>query len=235
MTNSKPDVEHQLHLTLIIAAFGVVVATIWGLFGPHDGAVTRMQIALRSDVVAALEHQGLDGIEVELKGQSAHLYGIVARREQIETARQAALTAAGAGGPWAGGVTAVDVLGLHVGPVDSPFAWRAWRDGSSLVLSGSAPSEASRRVLLTRAGALFPNAVALDQMHAAGGSPSAQWTDFALDALQQLSTLNSGEARLSGAELVISGGGSQAAVAALRKHYEHPPAPFTARLETSVQ
>ncbi|HVZ99453.1 MAG TPA: hypothetical protein VG841_03975 [Caulobacterales bacterium] len=229
------EAEDQLKLALAVAIAGATLAALWGLFGLHDASVFRAPARLRVDVVDALRQAGVPSLEVEMRGQRALLYGYVPRRGQIEIARHAALTAAGAGGPWAGGVTAVDVLNVHVGPTDSPFAWRASRDGSSVILSGSTPSESARRALLADAAALFPNAVALDQMHAAGGSPAANWTEAARDALRQLATLNSGEARLSDAEIVIVGGGSQAAVTALRNHYQHPPAPFRARLETSVQ
>ncbi|HVY85037.1 MAG TPA: hypothetical protein VG943_07880 [Caulobacterales bacterium] len=229
------DPDDQLKLALAAAIAGVVITTLWGLFGLHQGSVLRIPQTLRGDVVHALERADLASLEVDMHGQRALLTGFVANRGQIDEARRTALTAAGPGGPWAGGVTAVDVLGVHVGTVERPFAWRAWRDGSSLVLSGAVPSERARRTLLTEAGALFPNAVSLDQMHAAGGAPSSNWTAVALDALKQLSMLNSGEARISDNEIVITGGGTQAAVDVLRAHYQQPPAPFRARLETSVQ
>ena len=227
--------EDQQRLTFFAASICAGLVTVWGLFGLHEGSVTRTEAVLRTHVEAALRGAGLPGLEVRMHGQRAMLFGVVATRAQIEAARQAALAAAGPGGAWAGGVTLADVYGVHVGPVDSPFALRIWRDGSSVVLSGSAPSETAKRALLADAAALFPNAVALDQMHVAGGAPAANWTETARDAMKQLASLNSGEARLSDTDIVIQGGGSQGAVDAVRRHYQQPPAPFRASVQTSVQ
>ncbi|MES1200340.1 MAG: hypothetical protein ABUS57_02690 [Pseudomonadota bacterium] len=227
--------EDQLRVTFIAACIGAGLATLWGLFGLHEGSVTRTEAVLQGRVEAALRDAGLPGLEVQMHGQRAMMFGIVSSRAQITAAHDAALSAAGAGGAWAGGVTIADVYGVHVGASDSPFALRIWRDGSSLVLDGAAPSESARRALLADATALFPNAVALDKMHVAGGAPSANWVAMTRDVMQRLSTLSSGEARLSDADIVIEGGGSQNAVNALRRHYQNPPAPFHVSIQASVQ
>lgn len=227
--------EGHLHLALLIAVAGVCAMVLWGLFGFHDGSALRAPTVLRGQVENALRAAGFTGLEVQMHGQRALVFGVVANRDQIAAAREAALAAAGAGGPWAGGVTSVDMFGVHVGAVEHPFAWRAWRDGSSLVLTGAAPSESTRRALLADAAALFPNAVTLDQMHVAGGAPSPRWREVARDALAELATLNSGEARINETEVVLMGGGSQAAVDAMKRHYHAPLAPFQVRIEASVQ
>jgi len=230
-----PEPEDQLRLTFIAACIAAGLVTLWGLFGYHDGSVTRTEAALRARVEAALRNAGFPGLEVEMHGQRAMMFGVVSNRSQIGAVRDAALSSAGPGGAWAGGVTIADVYGVHVGTVDSPFALRIWRDGSSVLLTGSAPSENAKRALLNDAAAFFPNAVPLDQMHVAGGAPSSNWTEVARDAMKQLATLNSGEVRINDAGIVIEGGGSQAVVDAMRRHYEHPPAPFHASIEASVQ
>ncbi len=229
------DQTDQLRIAFIVAIGGAIVTALAGMFGFHDGSVWRAPIVLEHRVETALEDASLPGVEVDMHGQKAMLRGVVPNTEAIATAQHAALHAAGAGGAWAGGVTHVDASGLSVGAIEHPFAWRVWRDGSSVVLSGAAPSEAARATLSADATELFPNAITLDDMHVAGGAPTANWTDVARDAIRQLARLGNGEVRISDTEIALTGRGREADVRAVRTRYETPPANYTARIDVNVE
>ena len=94
-----------------IAGFGL--ATVVGLLGFHKGSLWRMPIVLKAEVQTALTDAGYPGLQVEMQGQKAVLRGEVADPQAMAGAQRAALTAAGIGGPWAGGVTEVDITGLR--------------------------------------------------------------------------------------------------------------------------
>jgi hypothetical protein len=229
------DQDDQLRIAFIVAIGGAIVTALAGMFGFHDGSVWRAPIVLEHRVEAALTAEGLQGVEVDMHGQKAVLRGVVPTAEAIALAQHTALRAAGGGGSWAGGVTQTDVSNLIVGVIEQPFAWKAWRDGSSVVLSGAAPSEMARATLSADATALFPNAITLDDMHVAGGAPTPNWTEIAQDALGQLAQLDSGEVRIEDAQIILAGRGSDVIRASVEAHYENPPAPYQVRIDVSVE
>ena len=213
---------------------GATLAALAGMAGFHDASIWRMPGALEARVEAALQAGGHGGIDVRMNGQQAVLRAIVADAGAISAATAAALHAAGPGGPWAGGVTSVDASGLSVGPVVRPFAWRMRREGGRGVLSGVAPSEAARADLLAAAATAFPNAEIIDDMQAAGGAPSPNWTEMARNVIRALATLNQGEGRMTNTQIALIGDGEYAAVERLRADYAAPPAPFRASVTASV-
>ncbi|MEZ6022898.1 MAG: hypothetical protein R3C16_05675 [Hyphomonadaceae bacterium] len=85
------------------------------MLGFHDASLWRMPAALEERTATALQTAGFAGLEVDMHGQRAALSGIVESEDDIAAAAQVALTSAGGGGPWAGGVTSVDTSGVAVG------------------------------------------------------------------------------------------------------------------------
>jgi hypothetical protein len=79
-----------------------------------------------------------------MDGQHARLRGIVEDEADIASAREAAMTAAGAGGAWAGGVTSVDSEDVRVGAFDRRYAWSARRVEERGTLLGAAPIKVTR-------------------------------------------------------------------------------------------
>lgn len=219
---------------LWVGVAGAVVATLLGLFAPHNGAVWRTPGVLRERVAVALTAAGFPGLDIEMSGQHAALRGIVEDEADIAAARQAALRAAGAGGPWAGGITSVDVSAVEVGAFDRPYVWSVRRGDDRVTLAGAAPSEEARADLLAAVGQAFPNAEAVDEMHVAGGAASPLFTDLARDAVRLLAGLRSGEARIVDGQVVFIGDGDQASVDAIRRRFETLPAPFRARLAVTI-
>lgn len=232
MSETEDNTSRQ---TLILAGLaGAVVATLLGLFAPHNGAVWKAPAVLRERVSNALSAAGYPGVDIEMRGQQAVLRGIVEDETDIAAARQAALTAAGAGGPWAGGVTSVDVSGVAVGAFERPYAWSVRRDGDRVVLSGATPSENAHADILAAAGEAFPNAERVDEMHVAGGAASSRFTEMARTAVRLLAGLNTGEARIVDSQIVFIGDGNQQGVDALRRAFADPPAPFRSRLAVTI-
>ncbi len=211
-----------------------VVIALLGLLGPHNGAVYRIPVVLQQRVAAALVATGHSGLDVEVRGQRAVLSGLVEDEADIAEARRAALTAAGHGGLWAGGITHVDASGVSVGAFERPYSWSARRDARRIVLSGAVPSENVRAELLAAARQAFPNADPVDEMRVAGGAASPHFADVARDAVRLLAGLNVGEARIVDAQIAFIGDGGQQGVDALRAAFAAPPAPFRARLAVTI-
>jgi OmpA-OmpF porin, OOP family len=221
-------------MTLWIGVGGALVAALLGLFAPHDGAVWRTQSVLRQHVATALLASGQAGLEVEMDGQRAILRGLVEDEADIAEARRAALTAAGPGGAWSGGVTSVDASAVSVGAFERPYLWSARREEARIVLSGAVPSGNARAALMAAAAEAFPMAEAIDEMRIAGGAPSPAFTDVAREAVRLLAGLQTGEARIVDAQIVFIGDGGQEAVDALQAAFAEPPAPFRSRLAVTI-
>lgn len=219
-------------LLLWIGATGAGLVALAGTVGFHDASVWRLPAVLQARAEAALSAAGLPGIEVEMRGQAAHLHGVVANAAAVPLARQAALTSSGSGGLWTGGVTSVDTSGLSVGAIDSPFVWNIQRQPATVTLSGAVPSAATRTALHAEATAAFPNARIVDSTHIAGGAPSAHWREAAIGALRALAPF-SGQAQFTNEDVVFTVQGSQQAIAELHQRYQAPP-PFRARIEASA-
>lgn len=218
----------------VLGAGGVIAMLLIGMLGPHDGAFWRLPQVLKERVATALITSGHPGVSVEMRGQEAVLHGLVEDQGDVVAVRSAALEAVGPGGPWAGGVTSVDVSDVKPGAFEHPYAWSAKRDGLRLEITGAAPSAAARSAIHAAANQAFPNDRVIDQMHIAGGAPSPYFTEVAASALQRLAALSSGEVRIVDDQLVFIGDGGQQAVAALRAAFASPPPPFRARLDVTV-
>jgi len=226
---TRNDADDKLPLGLIIAGFCAAIAMVLGI-----GTNWGMPQALERRVEAALITAGYPGVDVDMDGQRAVLAGILESDEDIAAARHAALTAAGAGGPWPGGVTSVDVSGLSVGSIERPYVWTARRDGDSIVLAGAVPSEGVRTTLLDTARAAFSGADPIDEMHVAGGAASPAFEHVARNAVRGLARLNTGEARIVDNQVAFIGDGGSEDVDALNDAFAQAPAPFRVRMAVTV-
>lgn len=173
---------------------------------------------LQTQAEAALRDGGFGFASVKMDGQIAVLTGYAASAEEIAAAKAAVLAAAGPGGPWTGGVTAVREFEFRaLSPPVSPFAWRAERIEGGVRMSGSTPSVQARERLTARAAALFAGAPVEDLATAAAGAPAGPpWVDVAELALAQLARLNAGDVRLTDATLIVSGEATASAADAIR-------------------
>jgi outer membrane protein OmpA-like peptidoglycan-associated protein len=221
-------------ILLISGGAGALVSALIGLLAPHNGAIYRVPDVLRGDIATALSAQGQQGIDIAMDGQRALLRGVVEQEGDIALARRVALTAAGPGGRWAGGVTSVDVTGLSVGAFERPFEWKASRQGGGVAMSGAVPSAAAREQLIAAASEIFPQATVSEELRVAGGAPSADFTALAQTALRAVARLRSGEARIVDQQLVVFGDGDQTAVDAVHAALDAPPAPFRSRITLTV-
>ncbi|MGQ0533830.1 MAG: OmpA family protein [Caulobacteraceae bacterium] len=228
------DPVTRRRLMLLMGLGCVAIAALLGLLAPHDGAVWRVPGVLKQRVSTALSAEGFPGLDVEMNGQRVVLRGIVENEADVVAARHAALTGAGAGGMWAGGVTSVNSAGLRVGAFERPFAWSVRREQERVVLSGAVPSENTRADLMAAAAQAFPNAEAADDMHVAGGAASPLFSDLARAAVRAVAQLRTGEARIIDNQVVVIGDGGQQSVNAVREALGEPPAPFRSRLAVTI-
>ncbi len=234
MTRDDDEREGWTRPALAIGAGGALLSMLLGMFAPHDGAVWKTPSVLEERVAAALTGAGHPGLDIAMSGQRAHLHGIVEQEADIARVANTALQAAGPGGAWAGGVTSVDASGVSVGAFARPYAFNARRDGRRLLLSGAAPSEASKAEILAAAERAFANAERVDELRVAGGAPSPHFTNVAVTAVRALAHLGGGEVRIIDSQVVVIGDGSQNAVDAVRRALSNEPAPFNTRFALTV-
>jgi OmpA-OmpF porin, OOP family len=232
MTSRETEPRHPI--ALWVGLIGVIVSAVVGMFGLHNASVWRLPQMLEARVEQALLAIGQGGLEIDMEGQHAVLRGMVADESALAEAHRAALTAAGPGGPWAGGITGVDMSAVAVGRVDAPFMWSVRREEGRIVMTGAAPSEQSKAALSGLAGAVFPNAEIADEMRVAGGAASPQFTAVARAAIRGLARLETGEARIVDEQIVFIGDGRSVGVEALRSAFANPPAPYRARFDVTV-
>jgi OmpA-OmpF porin, OOP family len=234
MTRDDDENEGGSRVVLMIGAGGAVLAALLGMLAPQGGAVWYAPRVLEERVATALSAAGHPGLDIDMDGQRAVLGGIVEDERDIAGAARAALTAAGPGGGWAGGVTSVDTSGVAVGAFARPFTFSARRDGARIVLSGAAPSESSKAQILRAAEGAFPAAERVDEIRIAGGAPSAHFTDVAANAVRALAHLSNGEVRIVDTQVVVIGDGTQRAVDAVRRSLSAEPAPFNTRFAVTI-
>ncbi|MBS0385786.1 MAG: OmpA family protein [Proteobacteria bacterium] len=234
MSLSFIDPAARRPLLLWIGVGGALIAALLGMLAPNGAAVWRVPSALRDRVSTALMLAGQPGLNVEMQGQRAVLTGIVEASDDVDAARNAALGAAGPGGPWAGGITSVDVSGISIGVFDRPYVWGVRRDGPRVVIAGAVPTRGVRAALIAAGHAAFQNELIVDNMHLAGGAPSPHFADVAVSAIQGVARLGAGEARIVDDQVAFIGDGTQQGVDALHQLMANPPAPYRLRMDVTI-
>ena len=89
-------------------------------------------------------------------------------------------------------------------PTVSPFVWDAKLETGQVLLSGYVPSDKTRDAILAEAKRRFAGRQVVDRMEIAGGAPK-EWDRTVTVSLTQLARLDTGQARLSDGELVLTG------------------------------
>ncbi|MCK0208636.1 flagellar motor protein MotB [Starkeya koreensis] len=119
-------------------------------------------------------------------------------------------------------------------PVASPFVWAVQRSAGGLRLTGFAPSEEAKRLIVDAVRGSFPGVPASDEMRIASGGPPAEgWVTATNFGVEQLARLLTGAVRGNGTTLSISGEAQDSAafttvLAAIDKA---PPKGFTLRAD----
>ncbi len=209
---------------------GAAFVLLWALFGRHQASPAYIEQRLAALGGLALEVNGLAFARLDMVGQKAVLTGAAPSAAAAARAERAVLKAAGPGGAWAGGVTAVEARFAPAAGAP-PARWIATSAKGEVRFSGAAPSEAARAALRRRAQSLFPAGVRDEATAPAKARPDPAWIAAAQDALAQIATLQTGEARLEDRRLVILGEGAEEAARAVRAHYAEAA---SARFETVV-
>lgn len=97
-------------------------------------------------------------------------------------------------------------------PPEPELNWRAATGEGEVLLEGEVPDESTRSHLALAATRLFPDARLVDRMEVKGAS-SKKWPKVTETGLKLLARLRSGEVRLAGLELTVSGQAPDTAVA----------------------
>ncbi|MEO1205383.1 MAG: OmpA family protein [Pseudomonadota bacterium] len=98
-------------------------------------------------------------------------------------------------------------------PPEPDLTWRARRDETvGLVLEGEVPDAETRAMLVSSASKLFPDMTVVDRMRVAGGY-AKKWRGISATGLSALAKLRTGEAVITGQELLVRGEAQDTAVA----------------------
>lgn len=89
-------------------------------------------------------------------------------------------------------------------PIVSPYRWAAVKRDGRILLRGYVPSEAERAEIRSAAEALAAPAPVVDEQELASGAPQG-FATAAVAALGHLSLVETGEARVEGTSLVVTG------------------------------
>lgn len=172
-----------LVLSVVLAVFAVAVR-----LGAIQGDITNR-------AAARLAADGQTWAHVDVSARQVTLRGTAPSVESQDAAVQAIGQVFGVGRVANGS----DLL-----PIVSPYVWNAKRDGPSVVLSGSVPSEGARTSLLASARRALPNAEINDHMTLGRGAPGAYGAATTY-ALQHLNDLSAGTITLTDTTLVVTG------------------------------
>lgn len=177
---------------------------LWGLL-PILGltwlAVQMQHATIEADLTRRVEDQlkgtGLRWARSGFSGRDGVITGEAA--EESEPGRAVSL----ARDVW--GVRAVEDRSKLIERAER-YQWSATRTASRLQLRGMVPNEASRQSIVALARTTFPGVDVNDQMEIKRGVPGQDtWLSGVSFGLKQLAALNTGEARLDGLGLAVSG------------------------------
>lgn len=114
-------------------------------------------------------------------------------------------------------------------PRASPFTWQIQRSPEQVQLSGFAPSEEARRLLLDAARSGFQGIPVADDLQLASGGPAPEvWASAASFAVAQLARMHAGSAEVTGTRMVLSGEAADSAgYLAVVQAVRTPPAGVT--------
>jgi len=99
-------------------------------------------------------------------------------------------------------------------PPEPDLKWRAAAADGQLILEGEVPTEAAKATLAAAAAKLFPNTQIVDRMEVKAGHPD-KWVKVSETGLKLLARLRTGEIRLDGQDLTVTGQAPDTAVATL--------------------
>ncbi len=192
---------------------GLGALLLFGVAGIHwNNAAGSAEGKVRASVEKALAEAGHGWARIDADGQKITIYGDAPSDDQLNDAIRLAKTAAGPGGPFVGGVTVLTATDARVNeiavaaqptpeaapepvlPTPEQFLWRADYDGDQLTLSGFAPSDSARRLLLEAAQREFRSVTLIDKMTLAQGAREGPWLLATSAGVKSLAALERGTA-----------------------------------------
>lgn len=191
---------------------GLGVLLLFGVAGIHwNNAAGSAEGKVRASVEKALAEAGHGWARIDADGQKITIYGDAPSDDQLNDAIRLAKTAAGPGGPFVGGVTLLTATDARVKeiaiavqptqeaaaqvlPTPEQFLWRADYDGDQVTLSGFAPSNSARKLLLEAAQREFQSAALTDKMTLAQGAREGPWLLATSAGVKSLAALERGSA-----------------------------------------
>ena len=172
----------------LIATLLVAIIAIVAMSG-------TIQQDLAARVVAQLAADGQGWASVQVSARDVTVLGTAPSTDAQELAVRSARRVAGVR-------SVADGSGLL--PIASPYIWSARREGRSVVLSGSVPSDGARAALLAAARRALPEGEIRDAMALARGAPTS-FSSATTFALARLAGLAEGMVTLTDATLAVSG------------------------------
>jgi outer membrane protein OmpA-like peptidoglycan-associated protein len=158
---------------------------------------TPIEADLKGRVEAALKAERLGWASASFEGRDGVLTGRATEEAEQSRAIQIARDT------W--GVRVVENRTELIEKSDT-YVWNARREGRRLQIAGMVPNETTRAAILGTARSTVPDVEVVDQMRPVRGVPSPDtWLTGINFGLRQLAQLRTGEARLEGLGLTLSG------------------------------
>jgi OOP family OmpA-OmpF porin len=186
----------------LFALVGVIATS-----GTSDFHKNASQLEAELQAKAEIALVKFDWASVKVDGQRATVSGAPPNETDAADAEAAVLKASGKGGPIWGGVISVETAYSETQQTAdiSPYVCRAVKktDGG-LTFVGFAPDAETSNSLASHLN--VPEGAAIDnRVEVASGAPEAGWADMARFGMDQLSLLDTGEAKLTDLELRLRG------------------------------
>jgi OOP family OmpA-OmpF porin len=157
----------------------------------------RVEQDLGTRARQALVHAGFDWANVSVSGRDASITGNATDKSESGRATKTVLET------W--GVNATNDLSSLIDVVDR-YEWLALRRENRIRLTGSVPSQATRRDIIGIVSASFPNLDIDDRLKLARGAPPIDtWMGGVGFGIKQLAQLKSGQVHLDATAMTISG------------------------------
>jgi OmpA-OmpF porin, OOP family len=157
---------------------------------------TDIEADLKKRVDSQLSSAGFKWHQTTFSGRDARIAGVASDEADPGRATDIARSI------W--GVRVAENQATVIDKVEK-YVWSATRSGNRLSLGGYVPNDGVRADIVKQAKASFAGVDVVDDMKLARGVPSDAWQSGVMFGLKQLAGLKSGEAKLDGVSLALSG------------------------------
>lgn len=174
---------------------GLVLIALAAFFVEHRGIVARLGKAV--DTVAASNY--LYDLSARIEGSGLTVRRVILLSGVGDETRQKEI------GSLIGAIRGIHAVRWEAGEQIAPVVWHARWDGRRIALNGGVVGADWGAEVENTARRLFPSATVTNDMRIVAGKPAPKWPRAATVALEQLASLETGDAEISGTVVTVLG------------------------------